>query len=54
MWLGDEAKGRLPQAKTGRKKARLILGWLRDWLWRLVDRAMKTFFDAFFDHLGKV
>jgi hypothetical protein len=36
--------------KTGCKKARLILGWLRKWLWRLFDRAMKAFFEAFFDH----
>jgi hypothetical protein len=47
-----EATGRLPEPKTRRRRVWLILGSLRNWLWRLFDRAMKSFFDAFFDHYG--
>jgi hypothetical protein len=48
--FGDGTPDRPAQAKTGRKKAWLILSWLRNWQWRLFDRATKAFFDAFFDH----
>jgi hypothetical protein len=52
--LTDRPADRLPQARTARQKARHILGWLRDWLWRLFDRLVKAFFDALLDHLRKV
>ena len=43
---------RLARPKTMRKKTWLILGCLRDWLWKVSGRAMKAFFDALLDHYG--
>ncbi len=45
---------RLSESKTRRERASLLLGWLRNLLWGLYDRAMKAFFDAFFDHLRRL
>lgn len=49
----NEAPDRLPETKTRRRRAWLILDWLQNLLWSLYDRAMKAFFDAFFEHLRK-
>jgi hypothetical protein len=48
----DQVIDRLAQRKTVRKKAWVILGCLRDWLWKVSGRAMKAFFDALLDHYG--
>ena len=46
------AQTRLAPPKTIHKKIWLILGCLRDWLWKLFGKAMKAFFDALLDHYG--
>jgi hypothetical protein len=43
---------RLARAKTIHKKIWLILGCLRNWLWKLYGRAMKAFFDALLNRYG--
>jgi hypothetical protein len=45
-----KAANRPPSAKSRRRRARLIPSRLRNWLWRLLDRAMKALFDALLDH----
>ncbi len=50
----DRTAGRSPRAKIKHKRAWLILDGLGNWLGKLFDRVIKTFFDALFDHLRKV
>jgi hypothetical protein len=45
-----KAANRPPSAKSRRRRASLIPSWLRNWLWRLLDRAMRALFDALLDH----